>query len=156
MRKKLLLFLLAVMTVLVLSGCRRKDIPEDFNISFQYGETDSSFVTIDTYNSIITLGANQSEQLGLKISPEDKADIYTELHRNNLFGYEGEYRGTTSEPGAKVRFMIKFTSNGRTHLISGDNTTKFCKKKDTSSLLEFRDYMIEYIESLDEYKRLIG
>lgn len=155
-KKQLLTYLLLTAFILItVSGCNR-EIPDDFNICFQFGDTDSNLVTIDTYNEVITLGADQQTRLTFQMSDEDKAKIYTRMVHDNIHGYKGEYRGTTAEQGTQLRFAIKFTANKRTRMISGNNTTKYYKKKDTSSLLAFRDYMIEYVKGTEEYKKLIN
>lgn len=146
--------LLVVISVLLLTGCRNNTIPEDFNISFQYGQSDSTIITIDTYNGIISKGIDQKNRQQFNMSSKDKKKIYKAFKKYNIKSFDGQYRGSSAEPGNNVRFAIKFTANRKTSIVSGDNTTKSHKEKDTSPLLKFRDYMIEYIEGLDEYSQL--
>ena len=114
-------------------------------------------VTLDTYNKVLTLGTapNLKKQIKVKVPQEKLSEIYDLLIEDRVQGYDGDYKGTILEETPNTKFSIKTTIRGRTKIVNGDSTTaSYTKRFEIEKLLEFRDYMIEYIESLPEYKEL--
>ncbi len=156
MKKQIRIILTIILTICLLTGCRKHTMPDDFNISFQFGTTDDTMITIDTYNQIISRGIDQSNCLTFKISADDKKDIYDRMIEDILHGYSGAYHGPTTEGGENLKFSIKYTSRKHTDIITGDYTTFSCEKKDTKTLIDFRDYMIDYVKGTKEYAKLMN
>lgn len=152
-----ILFFIVMIVVFIFgfNSCRKRTVPDDFNIAFQFGTNDKNMITFDSYNGYVTKGAAQEIREAFVLSPEDREAIYNKLQNLNIKGFNGDYYGSSSSENDISRFSIKFTMNKKTNIISGNGTTISYSKKDTKKLVEFKDYLIAFTKELPEYRKVV-
>ena len=158
MKRRILVVGFLLLCMFSLFGCQSHKMPSDFNIVFQFGVNENETVTLDTYNKVLTKGLDSNmKKVSCKIPEKDMRDIYDKLIENCIQGYKGEYKGTQVKELPNIKFTIKYTLHKRTGVVSGDGSTVTNTKiKDINLLIDFRDYMTEYVKGLDEYKQLMA
>ena len=136
--------------------------PEDFSIVFHWGIGEKN--VYDTVNRKITkdLVCAGVETRDLSVSAEDEAKIYEKLLEHGILsigeGGTSENLTTDGNPvGIKPKetYTVSVTVNGKSYLISGDETARYYPDNTTAvDFLNFVDFMKDFACQTPEYQAM--
>ena len=164
--------LIIFISTMILVSCSKKDIdtipsimPNDFALSFSYGVDESQLNILNTYKGTIQkdLILDGIADIDYLINEENLEKIYSMIRQCRIYEITKTMTSenlTTTNERISIEpctyYNINFTIKGTEYSVAGDATV--FSYKDTNiqakAFCEFLTYIIQYLNSTQEYKSL--